>query len=777
MRIQLMICAVAVCLYACEDGPKQVFQPNTGDPAIQNGGSGTAWTQDGDKEFDTGVADDSQGRAKFCDETMAQELIEWMVSQPIHPDVSAGGIPLWDDQGAPMNADALLGVPNPRAADGSWNPGTFCDPWGVYSNALTWGPLNDIIVFFEPETRLITTVEVGGQYLGTLTGNVTIDGAAQPVELRLFEEMQLAGEELQNYPDWASNETVTSIYGMIRETFFDAEPLPADFDCVAAKLCDVIFPLGDPITPQPTYLLFQDSGVVLGFSEDGNLQFVDVEPVRIAPFEVAMEISLGDESGVAPALTSLNALLPNCSFALDGTLSWREYRDACTSELTLSRVNYEVSTQRDSVNVGFNGLTLSFLRETSQRGLLADGARPADADLLYGVGFSRSLSATVAEYIPHEIALLYQQKLKATLASALDENAPQNHPFADYNAPIPYDADGTTPLLSTEPSRIGELMTPTGSWVPQVLADVQSTFDGMSPEQRAMVDVRVLGDVSLIEPFVASVLSALSHGGSDQADAFTVFRTADTLRWSIGRSHFMVDGVPYRLMVQYSLYFGAVTYITVERGYSETDALLNNTSSWLTSVMGMPEIPHYELWMSQVDGNPFGLGGDGIRVTGFDRQLETVEVDLVDAFSYYTDEMVTTSMTVAGSPLRDQAGFTRQIQGERYEFIPANEVYLYGKESSLLFFVEADGTIGKIVQPVFKGSMSLCPGLEISYGDDIRRKFMAWEALVGRDAARDCEIVFNYSENGNVLDSVASLREKVSLVTIGGRAVTAAIWR
>ena len=121
---------------------------------------------------------------------MTQELIEWMVSQPLIPDVSAGGMPLWDPNGGPLHADSLLGVPNPRAEDGSWDPGTFCDPWGVYSNALTWGPLNDIIVFFEPETRLVTTIEVGGQYLGTLEGNVTIDGASQAVDLTFFEEMK-----------------------------------------------------------------------------------------------------------------------------------------------------------------------------------------------------------------------------------------------------------------------------------------------------------------------------------------------------------------------------------------------------------------------------------------------------------------------------------------------------------------------------------------------------------------------------------------------------------
>ena len=72
--------------------------------------------------------------------------------------------------------------------------------------------------------------------------------------------------------------------------------------------------------------------------------------------------------------------------------------------------------------------------------------------------------------------------------------------------------------------------------------------------------------------------------------------------------------------------------------------------------------------------------------------------------------------------------------------------------------------------------MTLCDGLSISHGDHVRGRLMAWE-LLDPDGYRDCEVVFNYSENGNVLDGVASLRNRVSFTTIDGRAVTAAIWR
>ena len=46
--------------------------------------------------------------------------------------------------------------------------------------------------------------------------------------------------------------------------------------------------------------------------------------------------------------------------------------------------------------------------------------------------------------------------------------------------------------------------------------------------------------------------------------------------------------------------------------------------------------------------------------------------------------------------------------------------------------------------------------LNIRYGDDIRRALQAWKTRVGEDTYRDCELVFNCSANGNILDEVVS---------------------
>ena len=68
------------------------------------------------------------------------------------------------------------------------------------------------------------------------------------------------------------------------------------------------------------------------------------------------------------------------------------------------------------------------------------------------------------------------------------------------------------------------------------------------------------------------------------------------------------------------------------------------------------------------------------------------------------------------------------------------------------------------------------PGLPIRYGDDVKSKLLAWERSVPVNSYRDCEIVFNYSPNGNVLDSVASIANRRSFIVVDGRAVTASVW-
>jgi hypothetical protein len=95
----------------------------------------------------------------------------------------------------------------------------------------------------------------------------------------------------------------------------------------------------------------------------------------------------------------------------------------------------------------------------------------------------------------------------------------------------------------------------------------------------------------------------------------------------------------------------------------------------------------------------------------------------------------------------------------------------------MLFWVEADGRIGKISEGGFKHPIELCPGLSISFGDDLRGKVEEFVATKGAAAWQACDIVFNYSANGNVLDEVASLTNQVSFYASNGRAYQANIWR
>jgi hypothetical protein len=95
----------------------------------------------------------------------------------------------------------------------------------------------------------------------------------------------------------------------------------------------------------------------------------------------------------------------------------------------------------------------------------------------------------------------------------------------------------------------------------------------------------------------------------------------------------------------------------------------------------------------------------------------------------------------------------------------------------MIFWVEADGLIGRVAEGRFKQPVNLCPGLPIRFGDDLRARVESFAATAGEQAFRDCEIVFNYSANGNVLDEVVSLTNRVGFTTSADRAVQVNLWR
>ncbi len=242
-----------------------------------------------------------------------------------------------------------------------------------------------------------------------------------------------------------------------------------------------------------------------------------------------------------------------------------------------------------------------------------------------------------------------------------------------------------------------------------------------------------------------------------------------------------------RVIVQYSLNYGAVTAVTLEQGAS----LLDDQYDALVSRLD-PTRAYYGIDLSfyedaEGDPGPIGLGGEGIQVKGYDRQLKMLDIGL-----QVTGKVV--DFKTPGTSIEDQGGFKKQLRGERWEFVPAHEVKLLGKETALTFYVAEQrlgngeegckDAAGCLVQSVaaasesyFKTPIELCEGLPLRFGDDVRAAIEEWTLLNGAAAARQCEIVFNYSANGNVLFSVTSLVNKISFSTSDGRATAVTLWQ
>jgi hypothetical protein len=776
----------------CEDGPEQIFEPNEGNPGEQNGYQPKApFVFDGTAGYDFEQADDSAGRARFCDEAENTTAVQQMVTRPIIPDVSLGGLPLWNASNTVVHADDLLGRPE---------DGKFCDPSGVYSNAFTWGPTFEIIVFFNEETRLVELLAATQQYLGTMPMSYTKADATQSAfTVRMKERLTLDGTELTQYASpsnqasrpnsWLNHAQINKMYRALRETYFNADPFDPSFDCVDSQICDIIYTGQDESIPQETLVVFQDSGLNFYFSPDGYLIELYIEPVRIAPFESAGQIVMTSGANVAPTYTT--AAVGSCDLDLGVTpLTFAQFKDRCVDlDRTLDRASYNVWTMRDAVDIEFNGMTFSFLHPIAGGDLLENGERPADADTLFGINYTRTLTAPVAEFVPSTLAAAYKTNLEQQLKDWVLPGCPSAHPFCSFSLTVPAG-------IKTTPQRIGVIESDEGSFVDYAIKQVNDAFEALTPAQQAQVDPAVFVDVNLIHPFVKAVTSAFTAGKSDAVGSALRMETTEDLRWSIASASFKQGGLPYRVVVQYSLNFGAVTSVSVERGYNEIDTILNDTVNTVLDELGTPA-PYYEIRMSQMEPAYHGytLGGSPIEVTGFDRVLKTLTVKLKkDDGEFQWDDNgtpgntaddkpnndlpVTVTMKVPGTSREaDQGGYTRQINGERYEFVPADGLNLYGKETQLVVYVDADGAIGYIEQLSFKGAIELCDGLDVRFDDDVRRLVDEWSEGVTLAQYRDCDLAFNYSLNGNVLLSVASLSNKIRIDVTAGRAQDAAIWR
>lgn len=821
----------------CEDGPTEVYTPPSGDPVANNAGSANnPWVADGEQNFgSTAGTNDNAGRARFCSERENELLIQDIVRAPVIPDESVGGIPLRTPEGTPQHADDLIGRPE---------DGKFCDPT-VYSNALTWGPLDEVIAFINTETRLLESIVAYSQYLGTMeTFLPDVDDEGEPISVpitfELRERIHIGDQVLDQYTSraeqankpnaWMNNVNINKMYRAIRATFFNHTVDPA-YDCLATKICNTFYTSEQAQEErQDTQLYMIDSGVIVNFSADGYVQYVIIEPVRVAAFETAVEFAFDDAEGdvLSPTLTS--ASVPGCAIDMSTTMTWGDFKNGCIGDDTgaLDRVGYDVYAQRDAVSVVFNGVDLAFQRPAADTEVLLDGARPSDDYELVSMTVTRTLNAPVREFVPSELAWEYRVRLLERIRGAVtlpvkdgDEpqipggGEPEAPPPEPEPAPQPEAAEPEAPQPDAEPApqpdAEPEAVEPEGpshpllgftfevpdslaseaspieqlywegpagqeNWNNTVIAQVKAAYDALSPEDRAMVDPKVIEPTWIIEPFVDVVIDKFTYGKVTGPTVYKAFRNTDDRKWVIGYAHFIEDGVPYRLTVQYSLNYGAITAITIGRGYSQIDDLLVGWNDELREPLGfqMPTYPYYssDLGTWSPEQNPFALGGDGIEVGEWDRQLNTMKVRLSQPGTAERLEL-----TVPGNPIEDRNGYLRQIRGERYEWVPANVVSLFGREAGFIAYVEADGLIGRIGTGGFKQPMSLCPGLEISYGDDIREEVQAYVDEVGVDAYRECEIVFNYSDNGNVLDAVASLTNRVSFVTVNGRAVQVDIWR
>ncbi|MBN1962793.1 MAG: hypothetical protein JW841_17820 [Deltaproteobacteria bacterium] len=803
MKQATILCLFTLFISACEDGPKANFKPNHGDVTAQNGYTPqSSFNPDESKTFETTATADDSGR--FCNTQLTDQVVQQMMQLPIIPDVGLGdasqvGVPLWAADGTPMNADDLIGSPD---------DGKFCYPTGVYANAYAYGPLYEIIVYFDPATKLISDIDLGSGYIGNLQGQyIANDDSLVTVVIHPRDQILIGSQALDTYASsanqaaspnsWLNHTRINQIYRMLRHTFFSAVKFADNDDCITANICEVIYAGVDEATPQDTAIVFKDSGVIIDFNPDGSVYDIDISAVKVAPFEVSTQISMVYNGAVDPLIVSTS--VATCSLYLGlgvNAMTFADFKSNCLEAddtRTLSRVSYSTGSQRDAITADFNGISLGFQRNLAAGQVILDGERPADSDSLKSITYTRSLGAPVIEFIPSEIGIKFDEKLRVRINTLVDPT----HLFFNYALDL-VSAD-----LSDSPQPIGALSSNGSSWIAYVLQLLQYQYSLLPANQQPAV-AKVLDPIFVIEPFVDAVMAQLTDELSDDPDyAVKLFETTDNKRWVIGRAYMQQDGVPYRLAVQYSLNYGAVTAVTIQIGGNTLDSIYAAHTTVYNSLAPYYYLPTELYFSAGMLANlwffPLSLGQTGITVNASNRQLGTLDISIanVKGWSGTVDDngdpiLVTEPLlfTVPGTSIEDMGGYYKQVGGEQFEFVPSYDVQLYGKDSLMSFHVietvDSEGAatqvIDQVAQNYFKAPQMLCAGpasggyeLMINVGDDVREKIITW--IAGDDYIRDCDLVFNYSANGNVLTSVTSLNHKVSFGLSGGRAVSVSYWR
>ena len=208
----------------------------------------------------------------------------------------------------------------------------------------------------------------------------------------------------------------------------------------------------------------------------------------------------------------------------------------------------------------------------------------------------------------------------------------------------------------------------------------------------------------MVEPLVESALDQLTGGATAAEDALVRLRSTDDQNWAIGYGHFVQDGVPFRIIAQFSNSYGAITAVTISRGASEVDAIFDGINSSVRNRTDAGNYPYYQLELSKGDPeiNPYALGGTGLTVTEFDRQLDTVTVNLV---TVSLSAPSANDHRRCGDPIEDRNGYTHP------PVVSVLNLYRQSGSSSAKRrpdFVDAQGQVGSVAEYSFKGKVKLC---------------------------------------------------------------------
>lgn len=760
-RVVLGLLALLV-LGGC-DKPDQIYKalPGGYDPVAGNGLGPVATHFTGTKGFvdETATTTPVTPTREVCPDSEVAAKTAQMVNQPIVPMKGAGGLDM-------TGGNDWVGL----TIDEAQSKEMLCQALYYGDGVAAWGDNFELVVFFDPTSRLIEDILITPGYKGKIT--------AGDFSFEVNESITKGGVALSR-TDGGDRDprTETTLRDMDRALIRAFRPsLNADqVDCIASGSCYIILSGTLPVLVFMSVNLY----VVL---EPQEMRIVQLEVALKRPFRVgAGELTV---VGLDPTIKGTAAAgIPECSITYGTT--WKHLREKCLGDDPMAMANVRAVNGFENVLVEFGGVLLYFDRPgLAIDQILPTDPVPEDGDTVNIVSVNAGYEGLFS--MPYsDVLRIFQANLDAIIRAEIPDLPAEAMTGADLLR-TPDDPKLPDDVKHVYPDRLR----PGGIYAVFCLPDVGD--DGKYAECFADSSGRptlpltgalqaIVGQVlgADITPLLTSpsfyvqqfelALAEHFNGGPILPEQINLSPDAGSPDRIYATMTLFAATVPYTVNVYYGGNDDRLHFLNFQKGSSRMERVLLRDAALPTDAD--PE-PSGVFTLIHLAGSPrLGLGAAG--TVAVERTVPETRRALLNVAMTETETM---QVLAPYTPASSVSGYWLPVEGPQDRFTPADWMSLSGNTIGAGFYLapleagSADREIVAITASTFFGTVPFC-GFEVRIGDYADALLLAMEG-----AGHPCTTIVRRSQNREFITSITDMDSQVKLTVQNNMVDSVLFW-